>query len=144
MEDNDPQKNGEGQTVAPPLYACAGMRVKIELITETGPEFLSVELVSDKLADVSSGFLGEGTPLAQAVMGHKAGDTILYTSGDILSIKILEVCQGSGEVPQEVLARRQEIVRKAVEESDRTNALIFASSFSGKWGDYDPTGIEQW
>jgi len=22
--------------------------------------------------------------------------------------------------------------------------MIFASSFSGKWGDYDPQGIEKW
>jgi hypothetical protein len=25
-----------------------------------------------------------------------------------------------------------------------TNATIFAPSFSGKWGDYDPQGIEKW
>jgi hypothetical protein len=27
---------------------------------------------------------------------------------------------------------------------DQTNAINFASSFSGKWGDYDPAGVEKW
>jgi hypothetical protein len=35
-------------------------------------------------------------------------------------------------------------MRQAVEQADRTNAMNFASSFSGKWGDYDPQGIEKW
>jgi hypothetical protein len=41
-------------------------------------------------------------------------------------------------------ARRQEVIDKAVSESDRTNALNFASSFSSKWGGYEPAGIEDW
>jgi hypothetical protein len=28
--------------------------------------------------------------------------------------------------------------------AQRTNAEIFASSFSGKWGDYDPQGMAGW
>ncbi len=38
-------------------------------------------------------------------------------------------------------AHHEEVIRKAIEHSDRTNAMIFASSFNGKWGDYDPTGF---
>lgn len=41
-------------------------------------------------------------------------------------------------------ARRQEVIDKAVSESDRTNTLNFASSFSSKWGGYEPAGIEDW
>jgi hypothetical protein len=39
---------------------------------------------------------------------------------------------------------RQEAMRKARQQVDRTNAILFASSFSGKWGDYDPGGIDHW
>lgn len=35
-------------------------------------------------------------------------------------------------------------MRKAVAEVERRDAILFASSFSGKWGDYDPSGMEHW
>jgi hypothetical protein len=32
-------------------------------------------------------------------------------------------------------------MKETIREVEDTNAMIFASSFSGKWGDYDPDSI---
>jgi hypothetical protein len=33
------------------------------------------------------------------------------------------------------------MMKKTLREVEDTNAMVFASSFSGKWGDYDPDSI---
>ena len=111
------------------------------LITEGGEvEQLEFDLVPDRSADFARGFLGESTPLAQAILGQPVGSTVLYQNADIRAVRILAVTPGKA-VPEDAEARRQETLRKAVRQSDATNAILFASSFSGKWGDYDPTGL---
>jgi hypothetical protein len=122
-----------------------GSAVIIEITYEEDEsERLELVIVADEQADFSAGFLGMGTPLAQAILGQAAGSVIPYTLGDARQVKILAI-GAAGRAPEEDLAaRRQETVRKAIEQSDRTSAMIFAASFSGKWGDYDPQGIEQW
>ncbi len=118
--------------------------VQVELVCETCIEHLEFDIVPDELAAFPHGYLGESTPLAQAILGQPAGAVVPYHQGDALSVKVLSV-RDSQDLPEDNLAvKRQEKMRKAVEKSDRTNAMIFASSFSGKWGDYDPKGIEDW
>ncbi len=120
----------------------SGSHVEIEMLGPEGQvERLSFDIVPDRTADFSRGFLGESTPLAQAIMGQTAGSIIPYQVEDVTRIRILSVRPSRQAPPKEIAARREEIIRKAVENSDRTNAMIFASSFSGKWGDYDPTGF---
>ena len=131
----------EGASPAYSLKAGVGMHVDLVLITETGTEPLAVDIVPDSSADFARGFLGEGTPLAQAIQGKAAGNTVPYHAGDIHTVKILSVQPSTSLPPPDVAERREATIRKAVDESDRTNAIIFASSFSGKWGDYDPDGI---
>ena len=122
-----------------------GAQVQVELTYEKDREILAFVIVSDDQADFSAGFLGEGTPLAQAILGHTAGELLPYRAGDARSVRILEVQPGADTGPQEdVAARREEKLRQAVEQARRTDAMIFATSFSGKWGDYDPQGIEHW
>jgi hypothetical protein len=41
----------------------------------------------------------------------------------------------------DLAAKRQTQFNKAVRDVERTNAINFASSFSGKWGDYDPDSL---
>ena len=102
-------------------------------------------IVPDAGADFSRGLLGESTPLAQAILGQAAGSLLPYTAGDARSVHILAVEAPDAPPPTEAVARRRaETLRQAVEQAQRTDAMIFASSFSGKWGDYDPKGIEQW
>jgi hypothetical protein len=120
------------------------MWVEVELIDEfAGIEPLRVQIVQDELADMQRGFLGLGTPLAQAILGRKVGETIEYQQGDIRKIRIVKI-EPAREGPDPGVASRREMTfRKAIDQSDRTNAVLFASSFSGKWGDYDPKGIEE-
>jgi len=127
------------------LKVALGTRVQVELLTEEGEaEALDVDIVPDESADYQQGFLGQGTPLALALIGQSAGDTIPYPLGDIVKARVLSVIPSTRKPPKGLQERRAETTRKAVEESDRTNAILFASSFSGKWGDYDPAGLEHW
>ena len=130
------------------LTVRPGLLVQVEISYAPGAEVekerLEFVIVPDELADFPAGFLGQGTPLAQAVLGEPVDSVIPYFIGDALSITILAVSQTSKTASQETAARRQERYRQAVEQADRTSVMIFASSFSGKWGDYDPQGIEKW
>lgn len=126
-----------------PSLAAVGTHVTLELITEVGDsEQLEFDLVPDRSADFSNGFLGESTPLAQAILGQPVGRPLLYQNADIRAVRIVAIAP-SQAVPEDAEARRQETLRKAVRQSDATNAILFASSFSGKWGDYDPTGLDE-
>lgn len=122
--------------------AQVGTHVVLELTTEDGEtEQLEFDLVPDRSADFARGFLGESTPLAQAILGQPTGRALLYQNADIRAVRILAIAP-SQATPEDAEARRQETLRKAVRQSDTTNAILFASSFSGKWGDYDPTGLD--
>jgi hypothetical protein len=124
-----------------PLRAGPGMHVAIAFLLEEGEEGLEFDIVADEQADFAKGFLGAGTPLAKAIAGQAASAEIPYDGGDVHAVRIIGVSRSQVEPTEDVKARREETLRKAVEASDRTNAVIFASSFSGKWGDYDPTGF---
>jgi hypothetical protein len=123
----------------PPLTVQPGLLVQVEIAYHPGAELekerLEFVIVPDELADFAAGFLGQGTPL---------GRVVPYFNGDALSLTILSVSLTDKAPNPETSARRQERYRQALEQSDRTSAMIFASSFSGKWGDYDPQGIEKW
>lgn len=123
------------------LVVDLGMRVNLDLITTEGVESLEFVLVPDAFADIRLGFLGIGTPIARAILGHKAGENVPYQNDEIHEVQIKHVSPSSHPPPKEILERRQDTLRKAIDQSDRTNAVIFASSFSGKWGDYDPSGF---
>lgn len=133
----DQDQNGQ------PAAIGLGMHVILELALDDGSqEQLEADIVPDEYADLRAGFLGVSTPLARAVEGLTAGREIPYRVGDARRVRVILVEPARTPPPKEVADRRQETYRKAVEQSDRTNAMIFASSFSGKWGDYDPTGFE--
>jgi hypothetical protein len=131
--------------VQPPLAAQIGTHVVIELRDASGQsERLEVDLVPDELADLARGFLGVGTPLARAIAGQPAGSSVPYRQADIVSVRILSVAPARAAPDADAAEQREAALRKAVEEAQRTDAIVFASSFSGKWGDYDPQGMEHW
>jgi hypothetical protein len=122
--------------------ALPGNKIEVELIDNHGDrEPLTVQIVPDAFADLARGYLGEGTALCQAIYGQPVGAEIDYAMGDIRAVRITAVTP-TGEGPDKGVAiRREAALRKAVDQSDRTNAILFASSFNGKWGDYDPAGL---
>lgn len=122
-----------------------GMHVEIELVDRSGEgERMTFDLVPDSAADFARGFLGESTPLAKAILGALPGSVIPYHMEDIQAVRIHVVTPTTAGPLEDAAARRKETLEKALQDAERTNAMIFASSFSGKWGDYDPDGIEKW
>ena len=132
-------------TPASPSTIQPGSHVVVELISATGEtQQLEFDLVPEESADFSRGYLGLTTPLAQAILNQPAGVTLPYQQADILQVRIITVTV-SASLPLAGLAQqREEAARKALQQVQRTDAMIFASSFSGKWGDYDPDGIAHW
>lgn len=127
------------------LSVRVGRRVRIELVNDGGEvEEMALDIVPDEQADFASNLLGAGTALARALAGRKAGATIEYRQGDICRVKLLAVERSPKDLEHDAASRRQDVLDKALRAADRTNALNYASSFSSKWGDYDPEGIEDW
>ena len=142
--ENDQRLQPDKKTGEKRRPALSGAHVDLELIDASGGrEALSFDIVPDKLADFKNGFLGEKTPLAQAISGHIAGDQVPYLVDEIVEIHILDVQRSQAKPDEGIQARRQAALQKAVKQSDLTNAVLFASSFNGKWGDYDPSGLTE-
>jgi hypothetical protein len=124
-----------------------GHRVEIELVSCAGEgEHLEFTLVADEQADFSAGFLGIGTPLAKAILGKIEGNELEYALGDVQRVRILSVSISDRVQSEDVTARREAVMRKALKHSDYVNALTFATSVNSKWGDYDIDSLDpdQW
>jgi hypothetical protein len=126
------------------LQVRPGCQVEVELSSRSGPpERLTFTLVDDSQADFDAGFLGLSTPLAKAILGKLAGQTLAYRVGDLQSVKILSVQAHGREQTEDVAARRQAVIDKAVKHSDSVNAMIFAGAVNSKWGEYDFGKLDQ-
>lgn len=122
-----------------------GAHVEIELIDQDGQvERLAFDLVPENAADFGRGRLGVNTPLAQTILGQPVDSVVAYVMDDVQRVRIVAVRPSQAEAMANVEAQREAILKQAVERAERTNAEIFASSFSGKWGDYDPAGVAKW
>jgi hypothetical protein len=134
-------------TPASPARVGLRMRVQIELVSRSGEsEPLEFIIVPEKDADFYSGYLSESTPMARAILGRAVGSAVPYTAGDGQEIRILSATPAGEENEKEAAeaaARRKAAVDEARRQSDRTNAIIFASSFEGKWGGYDADSIDE-
>jgi hypothetical protein len=124
-----------------------GMLVEIELVNRSGEsERLAFTLVADEQADFPAGFLGVGTPLAKTILGHIEGNQLDYAVGDLQYVRVLSVSISDQVQAEDVTARREAVMRKALMHSDYVNALTFATSVNSKWGDYDIDSLDpdQW
>ena len=130
--------------IARDLKVEAGMLVKVQLVNRSGEgEILVFTLVEDEQADFSAGFLGSGTPLAKTILGHYPDSKLDYSAGDLQYVRILSVSPSDKIQTEDVVSRREAVMRKALNHSDYVNALNFATSVNSKWGDYD-IKPEQW
>ena len=126
------------------VLVAAGTHVEVELIDETGvSELLAFDLVPDEQADFANGFLGAGTPLAQAIWGKSAGEVVAYRLGDVVSVHVVKVTMAERTQEEDVAAKRQAVIDQAVAESERISDMVFALAVGSKWGDYDPGGVKE-
>lgn len=123
---------------------AVGTHVEVELIDGAGDrERLVLDIVPDQKADFANGFLGESTPLAQAIFGHAAGEVVPYRLGDVVKVSIVAVSLEARAPVEDAAAKRQAVLQQAVAESDRISDMVFALAVGSKWGDYDPGGIKE-
>lgn len=124
---------------AGPLTVALNTHVEVELIDEDGAsERVVFDLVPDEQADFASGFLGAGTPLAQAIWGRSADEVVSYRRGDVARVRVVSVTAAARVQEEDVAAKREAVIRQAVAESERISDMVFALAVGSKWGDYDP------
>lgn len=118
--------------------ARLGAHVTVELIDEQGHgERMSVDIVREEHADLDQGRLGVQTPLAKAIIGKKVGVVVNYRMGDIRQVRIVSVRPSQLTTLENTEEQRQIQLQKALATVERTNAEVFAASYTGKWGDYE-------
>lgn len=128
---------------SPPVKV--GVHVTVELIDEAGHcEPLTLDVVADEAADFDAGLLGIGTPLGKAIAGRRAGSTAPYRMGDLREVAILSVRPAAAPAANDAAERRQATLDKAAQSIAKTDAQIFASTYEGKWGGYNPEGMDHW
>ena len=137
--------NASKQVALPPAIPRVkiGTRVEVELLSESGDvERLAFDVVADEQADFAAGFLGAGTPLAQAILGQPAGATIPYAVADEVEVRILSVAPSKRAPAPEVAAAREAAVQEAVSKANMEEMVRLALTVDVKWGDYDPEALE--
>lgn len=128
---------------SPPVKV--GTHAVIDLIDEQGGrEQLALDVVADDNADFDGGLLGIGTPLGKAIAGRRAGSVVPYIRGDLRQVEIVSVRPADRPAAGGAAERRQANLDRAAQEIAKTDAQIFASTYEGKWGGYDPDGMEHW
>ena len=127
------------------LRAGLGTHVDLDLLDESGASNISPSISSQTAPPTTPAASSAKARLcAKPIRGHVAGDLMAARVGDACQVQLLAVRPGTPVSVAQIAAEKQAILDKAIRESDRTTAAIFASSFSGKWGDYDPDGIANW
>jgi len=124
-----------------PFIVGLGTQVTLKLDFGDEVETLTVALVPDALADMYNGFLGEGTPLARAILGQAVGAVLPYQHGQV-TIHTACVDELIMEKAKANAARRQEQAGQTQKEIAKANATLFSLTVESKWGDYDPDGIK--
>ena len=98
----------DGQAEAAQTPVAVGTHVQLELLTESGTsEAMAFDVVPDSSADFAAGFLGAGTPLAQAILGQWAGSRVPYRAADIVEVRILAVTSSAHSPDDDTAAKRQ-------------------------------------
>ena len=137
--------NASKQVALPPAIprVKSGARVEVELLSESGDvERLAFDVVADAQADFASGFLGAGTPLAQAILGQPAGASVPYAVADEVEVRILSVAPSERAPAPEVAAAREAAAQEAVSKANMEEMVRLALTVDVKWGDYDPEALE--
>ena len=128
----------DAKQTRPAEQARLGAYVEVELIDEQGQrERLGFDIVRAEHADWDRGRLGVQTPLAKAIIGKQMGAVVNYRMGDIRQVRVVSVRPSQQATLDNTEEQRQAQLQKARDAVERTNAEVFAASYTGKWGDYD-------
>jgi hypothetical protein len=115
----------------------------LETIDEQGRrEQMILDVVPNAAADFAAGFLGDGTPLAQSILGRPAGATVLYRMADIVEVRILDIAPSERAPTQDAAATRDAATQGAIERSNREDLVRLALTVDVKWGEYDPEVLD--
>ena len=126
-----------------PEQVGIGVHVEIELIDVDGQaERVEFDLVNERAADFDRGLLGADTPLGKAIRGKRVGSEVDYVMGDIRRVRVVRITPAAVAAPEDAVAQRVAMLDEARRKAERTNADMFASSFSGKWGDYSTDEVK--
>jgi len=126
-----------------PEQVGIGVHVEVELIDADGnAERIEFDLVNKKAAAFDQGLLGADTPLGKAIRGKRVGSVVDYVMGDIRRVRVVKIAPAQVDAPEDATARRAALLEEARRKAERTNADMFASSFSGKWGDYSTDDVK--
>jgi hypothetical protein len=140
---SDVHTNGAPRYDPHPGLVALGTRVEVELISEFGDsERLTFDLVPDRAADFAAGFLGAGTPLAQAIMGRPVGSVVPYRVGDMAEVCILTVALSERLADGDAAEARNAATQEAVERAKTDESVQLALTVNVKWGGYDPEPLE--
>lgn len=127
----------------PPGLVALGTHVEIALISEAGDEErLTFDIVPDRAADFAAGFLGAGTPLAQAIMGQPLGAVLPYRRADSTEVRILSVTRSQRDSDESAAEGRDAATQEAVERAKTDEMVQLALTVNSKWGGYDPEPLE--
>ena len=134
--------NEESSRQRLPTQVGIGAQVTLELFDDRGNrDAMTLRLVAEGAGDLAQDLLGADTPLGRTIRAKYEGDEVAYVMGDVRQVRIVTVTPGTPSTAQTVAeesqARRDEVLRVARSAAERTNAEMFAASFSGKWGDYE-------
>ena len=120
-----------------PLQVGIGIHVELDLIDADGnTERIAFDLVKEQAAAFDQGRLSADAPLGKAIRGKRVGSVVEYVMGDIRRVRVVSLAPAQTPAPADAAARRTALLEEARRKAERTNADMFASSFSGKWGDY--------
>lgn len=128
----------DAKQTRPAEQARLGAYVEVELINEQGQrERMAFDIVRTEHADWDRGRLGVQTPLAKAIIGKQIGALVNYRMGDIRQVQIISIRPSQQTTLDNTEEQRQAQLQRALDAVERTNAEVFAASYTGKWGDYE-------
>ncbi len=127
----------------PDLAAAVGTHVVVKIKGKSGEaDKFEFDLVQDKQSDFSAGLMSERAPLAQAILGHTAGESVDFVtpSGEAQKVKIESVTASAagGAAPD-----RDAVLDEALDKIARRESRQIALTAELHYGSIDPDGIKE-
>lgn len=126
------------------LAAAVGMHVVVELKGKTGAaQKLEFDIVQDKQSDFSAGLMSERAPLAQAILGHAAGEQVEFVapSREPQTVTLLSVSPRAAA--GEPVPDRDAVLDQARDKIARRESRQIALTAELHYGSIDPDGIKE-